>query len=332
PPRQALRSRIHWSAGGDDAKKGITYSPAFGIGASTEAVPRADGQGGRLFLDCGENPPNGAILYYWLPAGFKGTVRLSVADAQGVELMAWSSDDKDAPPARKPGTRAGLNRFVWNLKSRGPAKLDLSLLTRACKPFAEESSDISGPLVPPGRYSVVLEAGGKRQDAVLVLQKDPRVKTPQKAFDQQAALLKRLYANLGQLNSAVNRLRQVKRQLRDVAARLPGDASRPLREQATGLVTRLEAVEAVLVDIHRVSPRDILRNPAGLNDTLVDMISVVAIADEAPTTQARQVSDEVMARVDAEVAKFDALVAGDVAVVNAALAAAGVGVLGSAAA
>src|SRR5262249_15028796 len=66
---------------------------------------------------------------------------------------------------------------------------------------------------------------------------------------------------------------------------------------------------AVLVDIHRESPRDVLRNPAGLNDTLLDVIHTVSISDTAPTVQAAAVANEVMARVDTEIDKVERLVA-----------------------
>jgi hypothetical protein len=66
--------------------------------------------------------------------------------------------------------------------------------------------------------------------------------------------------------------------------------------------------------------RDVLRNPAGLNDTLFDMIAMTTTADAAPTEQTRQVSREVMAKVDSEVAKFEKLVASDVAQLDKALA------------
>ena len=35
----------------------------------------------------------------------------------------------------------------------------------------------------------------------------------------------------------------------------------------------------MLVDILRASPRDVLRHPAGLNDTLVDLLNGVGISD-----------------------------------------------------
>jgi len=82
----------------------------------------------------------------------------------------------------------------------------------------------------------------------------------------------------------------------------------------------LSAIERVMVDPQRKSVRDVLRNPAGLNDTLFDMIAMTTTADAAPTSQTKAVSREVMDKVDSEVAKFEALVKGDITQLNAALA------------
>jgi len=72
----------------------------------------------------------------------------------------------------------------------------------------------------------------------------------------------------------------------------------------------------VLVDVHRESDRDVLRNPAGLNDTLLDLINTVSLADTAPTKSAAAVSGEIMARVNAEIGKLERLVATEVAAAN----------------
>ena len=87
-----------------------------------------------------------------------------------------------------------------------------------------------------------------------------------------------------------------------------------MRRQSAG--QNLTAIEGVLVDVNRESPRDALRHPAGLNDTLVDLINTVAIADMAPTVPAIAVSRQIMASVDGEIAKLDALLATDIAAIN----------------
>ncbi len=325
-PRSTVRNRLAWSAGTSYAKKGLSYGPAFGIGGGTEVVEKADGSSERRHLDVGENPPQGVVVYYWLPPGFDAAVKLEFADAQGASINSFDSSDKAAAAPKRPGAKPGLNRFVWDLKHRGPTKLDAALAPRARPPLAQESDDTTGPLVAPGRYGVVLHAGGTRLQAGFVVVKDPRIKTPQRAFDEQLALLKILYAKLGALNEAVNGIRVHQAQLRALSPRLAAGAP-ALRDAAAALLKRLEGIEGVLVDVKRESPRDILRHPAGLDDTLADLISVVAIADEAPTTPARQVCEEIVALVDVQLAAWAAVRGGETAGLNAALHLAGMTVL-----
>jgi hypothetical protein len=81
----------------------------------------------------------------------------------------------------------------------------------------------------------------------------------------------------------------------------------------------------VLVDPLRQSARDVLRHPAGLNDTLLDLVAMATTADAAPTTQTEAVSKEIIAKVDAHIAKLDALAAGDIVRFNATLSKARIG-------
>lgn len=330
-PRDTVRTRLAWSAGSSFSRKGISYGPAFGISGSSEMTVLPDGKKVRRFLDVGGNPANGAIIHYRLPKGFKGPLRLSILDTRGREVRAWASDDAGLDADKRPPTQAGLQRFVWDLRVTGPGKFDAALLERRNKPLAQESSDIAGPTVTPGRYQVVLEAGGPRLTAAFQVLKDPRVKTSQRAFDSQAALLGRLNASWATLIEAVNRLRLSRRQLRDLGRRLP-KAGSALRARVDAVVASLDAVEGVLVDPRRESPRDVLRHAGGLSDELSDLIDLVGIADEAPTSQAAQVSDEVMARVATQIGRLDGVVGGDMTRLNADLRAAGIEVLGPVAA
>jgi hypothetical protein len=340
-----VRTRLSWSAGSGYAKQGLSYGPAFGIGGGSEMVVEADGTARRRFLDTGENPPAGALLHYLLPEGFDGVVRLTVLDARARVVRVLASDDEGLAPARRPGTKPGLNRVVWDLRHQGPLRLDLTLSDRRNRPLTDESDEIAGPAVVPGRYTVLLEcgpaagAGGAspgvasgwtptlRLEAAFDVVKDPRVGTPQRALERQHALLERLYAAWGRVNEGVNRLRRLKRQLRALQPRLAG-AHAALAPRAQALHDALAAVEAELVDPHRESPRDVLRHRAGVNDAIADLVSVVAIADEAPTRPSREVAAEVLAHADAELTRLRALERGELAALNRALRAAGVEVVG----
>jgi photosystem II stability/assembly factor-like uncharacterized protein len=322
-PRTAIRTKLHWSAGAN-VRTGIAYGPAFGIDGSTVMVEKADGTRWREHLDVGENPPNGAIVWYWLAEDAKEPVVLTFRDSRGRKIVSFSSADKDAPAPRKPGTKRGLNRFVWDLKHPGPTRLDYGLAPPRPKPLAPDPENPPGPTVVPGTYGVELAMGGKTQSQSFTLVKDPRLGTTTEAYAAQFALHMELIESLSKLKATVNRLRLMKRQLEEAAGRT-GKGQRALKTRALAIVQKLSAIERVLVDPLRKSARDVLRNPAGLNDTLFDMVSMTTIADAAPTTQTAAVSREVMDKVESEIARFDALVKGEVASLNAALARARVG-------
>ena len=311
PPRPAIRSRMHFGALGN-VKAGISFGIVFGIGGGIATIDKPDGSKVREYLDVGENPPYGAILHYWLGADAKGPVSVTIRDASGAAIGTFSSDDTKLPIAKRPTTKPGLNRCVWDMKYPAPAKIDPALVVWKNKPLVAEGDGPGGPLAPPGTYSVELAAGGSTHSTPLVIDKDPRLTTPLAAHQAQFALVKELTDSLSTLNTTVNKIRRMKRQLAALA-----EAAQPdLAERTKGATASLHTIEAVLVDVLRETPRDVLRNPAGLNDTLVDLINTVAMSDTSPTAQAEAVSREQMARLQGELGKLDALVAGDIAAIN----------------
>ena len=206
------------------------------------------------------------------------------------------------------------------MKHPGPTRIDYGLAPPRPKPLVPDPENPPGPTVVPGTYGVDLAVGGKTQLGRFTVVKDPRLPTTPADYAAQFALHKELVASLSKLKEALNRLRRMKRQLGEVgrARRQGGAGARAAARSALG--EKLSAIERVMVDPQRKSVRDVLRNPAGLNDTLFDMIAMTTTADAAPTSQTKAVSREVMDKVDSEVARFEALVDGEIAELNAALA------------
>jgi len=167
----------------------------------------------------------------------------------------------------------------------------------------------------PGRYRVEMSLGLETMAAEFSVVKDPRLSTILEDYRQQFALVRELTSALGKVNAAVNRIRRLKHRLSALAEGLEDD-KHGIAAQTKAMAEKLTAVEAVLVDVHRESDRDVLRNPAGLNDTLLDLISTVSLSDTAPTKSTAAVSTEIMARVNAEIGKLERLAATEVAAVN----------------
>ena len=313
--RTTVRTKLHFGALRSLRSSGVAHALAPGVGGGIRTFRKRDGTSGREYLNVGENPPNGAIVHYWLGEGVAGPVSLAFYDEGGEAIASFRSDDSSLPAAKRPSVRPGLNRFVWDLKYPGPEALDASLAPPRNKPLAEPGDPPAGPTVLPGRYRVEMSLGSQTMAAEFPVVKDPRLSTTLEDYRQQFELVRELTASLGKVNATVNRIRRLKHRLSVLAGGSEGD-EHGLAAKAKAVAEKLTAVEAILVDVNRESHRDVLRNPAGLNDTLLALISTVSVSDTAPTKPAVAVSREIMARVDAEIDKLEQLAATEVTGVN----------------
>ena len=316
PPRPTVRTRMHHGALGG-AKGPVSFQLVFGIGGAIVHYETPEGTKIREHLDIGENPPYGTIVWYWLAADHGGPVKLTFRDAAGAEIVGYASDDSAVPAGKRPTTTPGLNRYVWDMRYPGPAKMDNSFALPKPQALVSDPDNTAGPLAIPGNYTVELSAGGASQAQSFTIVKDPRLSTTVAQHRAQFDLVMELTQSLDALNKAVGRLRRTRKQLADFGA---GDVA----AKARAISAALAAIEGVLVDVYRQSPRDGLRNPAGLNDTLVDLINTVAISDREPTQQAAAVSRELLVNVAGELAKMEAILSGDIAELNRMAGAAGV--------
>ena len=311
-PRVAVRTKLHHAALGG-LKPGTTFSLAFGIGGAITTHVKPDGSRTREYLDIGENPPIGAVVHYWLDDA-ASPVTLTFRDADGRTVTSLRSDDASLGLAKRPTARPGLNRYVWDLKYPGPTRIDSSLFTPRVKALVNEPDGASGPTVVPGSYTVELSVGGAAHTVPLTVVKDPRLATTEADYAAQLALLQTLNDAIGRGNAAVNRMRRLKRQLAALSDRVGGDSA--LAPAIAAATLGLTDIEGVLVDVHRVSPRDTLRNPSGLTDTLAALVAYVSNADNRPTSQGLAITAEKVAVLDGELAKLAALIATDIAAIN----------------
>src|SRR6516164_6990701 len=177
PPRTTVRTKLHFGALRSLRPSGVALGVAPGIGGGIRTFRQPDGTSGREYLDVGENPPNGAIVYYWLDDGISGPVSLAFYDEGGAAVASFCSNDSSLPAPRRPSVRPGLNRFVWDLKYPGPEPLDKSLAPPRNKPLAERADPPAGPTVVPGQYCVEMALGSETMTAQFSVVKDPRLST-----------------------------------------------------------------------------------------------------------------------------------------------------------
>ena len=123
--------------------------------------------GQRLYA--GENPPNGALLSYYLKAKVTGDVSIEIADAAGKVIRRLP----------RLANAAGVQRVVWDLREESAA------------PPAEGRGGRGGAAgtgVLPGTYQVTLVAGGLRLTKPVEVRNDPRIEmTPAQVAEQYTA-------------------------------------------------------------------------------------------------------------------------------------------------
>ena len=147
----------------------------------------------------GQNPPDGAMIDFILDTETYGPLTLEIFDVKRKLVRRFSSADKpevidetkQAYPTywfrapRTLPTKAGMQRFVWDLRYAPPEGFPRTFPISAI--YRDTPSDPEGPLVPPGAYTVRLTVGTKQMEQPLEIRMDPRVKASpsdiQKMFD-----------------------------------------------------------------------------------------------------------------------------------------------------
>jgi photosystem II stability/assembly factor-like uncharacterized protein len=255
-------------------------------------------------VPAGENPPPGAVFYYYLRSPAQGEVKIEILDSRGRVVRTYSSAGTAwaAPtnlpipahwflPPAQPATAAGMHRFVWDLRYSVPPaprpEYGMSTAFGLGVPLEPE-----GPQALPGSYQVKLTVGGKSYTQALKLTMDPRVPTTPQDLEKQFVLADRLAQGLEQALATT-------REIHD--ARAGGRISEDLERRLTGDGGGQGAGAALADDPAgpaRIAP---LSQLAG---TLGQLIGAVDSADAAPTTQAEQAANEALAQLQATIAEW----------------------------
>jgi hypothetical protein len=251
----------------------------------------------------GENPPTGAIFYYYLKSAAQNEVKLEVLDAKGQVVRAYSSKDQPFQPPTPPAfpaywfkpenllsPAAGMHRFLWDVRYAAPpfAQPEYSMFTVAGRDVPRQPA---GPQALPGSYQVRLTVDGKTYTQPFKLTLDPRVKTTPQDLEKQFSLELKLVQTLKQATQAVEDIHtaaQAGKINADDEKKLAGVRRRRGDGEPQGASGQQPAFAAVI-------------------GNLAQLIVSLDSADAAPTTQATQASEKTLAQAQALLHQWEAL-------------------------
>jgi photosystem II stability/assembly factor-like uncharacterized protein len=305
-------------------KPQVTYRVRRNNGTDTPLPPE---------IPAGQNPPDGAMIDYWLQSAASGDAVLEVTDSAGKRVRRFSSADKpdilDAKdinvptywirPERKLSTEAGMHRFVWDLHYPPPAALDRDYPISAI--YGDTPLYPQGAAILPGTYSAKLTVGGQSFTQPLTVKMDPRVKASavdlKAQFDLEIKIVEAMQRDI----DALKQVQKLRKKLKEV----PSSAAANLQTQIAALDKKAEDLEGTPGGYGA----QYLSTPAGrglgrLNSGLATLLGVVDSADAAPTTQAADTFAQVQQALDEQLTKWEELRKREVPALNQLLKRAGV--------
>jgi hypothetical protein len=245
-------------------------------------------------VPAGKNPPDGAIIDYYLSANFSGDVQVEVRDETGNLVHSYSSaaipkEEGELPFVAQywiahpqPLSKSpGMHRFVWNLRYTDPPAVHVQ------SPYNYPIAAIAGltplppegPLVLPGKYEVQLKAGGQVLREPLEVKQDPRVHVARNELQSALDLQLRISAVLGRNYEAHQQVKQLRARLSELLKRPKED---PVAVAAKALDEKVGALEGEATPL--------LEAPKGMslmavNDSLTALMALVDGADFAPSEE-----------------------------------------------
>ncbi len=252
--------------------------------------------GGQVWL--AKNKPYGSIVSYYLgrptPSGEK--VHLEILDSKGRVIRRIEG----------PGAR-GVNRVVWNLREN-PLVGIVPDPQGAWRPRG-----LMGMLALPGEYSVRVQALGQTVTQKLEVKMDPRVTvTPAALAAYRQAMLRLLRMNYA-IDASLERIRSIDSQL----AALTGRVSDPVALDLAAKIQR--ELRPIRLDLQ---PSPLSPQHLNLRPRVAQLTGQVAGYTGRPTAPQEEYIGIFARELQGVLAGLDAVVSGDLARLNARLAAA----------
>ena len=251
-------------------------------------------------VPAGANPPDGAIIDYYLAKDVQGPVTLEILDSTGAVIRSYASTDKPSSMATLAATHpipmywvrptqilsgeAGMHRFVWNVHYAPPEALE--------REFPISAIVHNTPLAPlgawalPGTYTVKLTISGQSYTQPLTLKMDPRITTSLEDLHKQYDLQAGAVEGMDDTYESLEQVKSVRAQIKDRSKDARGKET--LGKELAALDSQCAELEgATLHSFYGVpSSGKPSENLSTLNQHFAAILAVADSADAAPTTQA----------------------------------------------
>jgi photosystem II stability/assembly factor-like uncharacterized protein len=267
----------------------------------------------------GENPPDGAMIDYFLSTNASGPVTIEIKDGKGQSVRKYSSADVllEANPKRlkipsywirRPqsvSTKAGMHRFLWDMHYAPVPDVEPEFPISAA--YRNTAPAATSPWVAPGDYTVTLTIGGKTFSQPLTVTMDPRVKTSAADLQEQFDLSWQLYQLRLKLAPIGKKFDDIAEQL----TKLKGQAA-----ERPDVTQKLEAFAQTLTKFGPPHPRPGAPPSLFVLESTTRMFNDIQGADAAPTAAIKAAIADLETKVAPMMDAWHALLESDLPALN----------------
>jgi len=260
----------------------------------------------RFQHDVGTNPPFGATVFFHIPSTYHGKepVSLTFRDDKGQVIRTFALHLKTRQPKltaarhdnltpielkqeaeeKLTAITAGSNSFQWNL--RYPEATEV---TGFEAPAAAGGLDdtVDGPVVAPGRYTVVLDYDGRKSQRSFHVALDPRLHPDPGALDERLALEMQIHSALDTLDKTLNQAITTRQKLAAAVA-----SHRVTEDKAHDALAALDRAIGTYVQLDLHASEGPLLHETKLRSHLAYLAADIDLAYERPTAAEHQVFND----------------------------------------
>ncbi|MEM7482120.1 MAG: glycosyl hydrolase [Acidobacteriota bacterium] len=300
----------------------------------------------------GTNPPDGAVIHFWLTDDPKAVAGSDVEEEEESSGQQGNEDEseekgKDTQEIRleilddggdlirtfRPKKSEGQGEDAGSKADVDPAIAEVLELEQGANRFVWDLrypgaerfpglviwNDVldKGPWVAPGSYRARLTVGEWSDETAFEVLADPRSSATAEDHRLRRDFMLSVRDKLTGAHREVRRLREVRDQLQTLRERDGLDDG--VTAAAEELSDTLEEIEKTLYQTENRSRQDPLNFPIRLNDKLAGVLALVSYGDRRPTAAALAVRDELVAAIDEELVELQSIWESDLPAFNALL-------------
>jgi photosystem II stability/assembly factor-like uncharacterized protein len=267
----------------------------------------------------GENPPDGAMIDYFLLKDASGPVTIEIKDGKGQSVRKHSSADAPVEanpkrlkipsywirPPQSVSTKAGMHRFLWDMHYTPVPDVEPEFPISAT--YRNTAPEATSPWAAPGDYTVTLTISGKTFSQPLTVAMDPRVKTSAADLQEQFDLSWQLYQLRLKLAPIGKKFDDVAEQLTKLKAQA---AERP------DITQKLEAFAQTLVKFGPPHPRPGAPPALFVLESTTRLFNDIQSADAAPTAAVKAAVVDLQTKVGPMMGAWHKLLESDLPALN----------------